>query len=174
MDIKNRIKRISPYFKEMQIVPVDDEQMIYVLVNFPKNWVVDEDIIETKYNTSIELGETPEHYYFFTEIENESSIFDAIEYTIEKMKDAFERAKLLTEKVNELKEIFQNENNTLEELRNLSFNYKKNDISLLETDDLTLANVVKTTNENELITDTVQETPKNETEKISKKNNKQK
>ena len=132
MNIKERIKRIKEYFKEMQIVTVDNEQVIYVAVQFPHGWVIDESI-EEKYNISIEKGDSSNIFYFATEIDNgEDKIFDAIEYNIEKMKDAIERAQLLKTKIAELKDIFQNEKITLSELRTLNFTWDK-DILLENT-----------------------------------------
>ena len=63
MEIKDRIKKLAPYFKEMQIVTIDGEQVIYIVVSFPKGWVIDDDI-ESKFNISIMNGETPDEYYF--------------------------------------------------------------------------------------------------------------
>ena len=37
MEIKDRIKKLAPYFKEMQIVTIDGEQVIYIVVSFPKD-----------------------------------------------------------------------------------------------------------------------------------------
>ena len=48
-------------------------------------------------------------------------LFDAIEYNIEKMKSAIERAQLLTTKIKELREMFENEDISLEKLRSLKF-----------------------------------------------------
>lgn len=125
MTIKERIGKIKEYFKEMQIVTVDGEQIIYVIVNFPYGWVIDESL-ETKFDVSVQEGEYPTEFYFATNIDNgESKIFDAIEYNIEKMKDAIERAQLLKTKIAELKDIFQNENITLPELRSLRFKWDK-------------------------------------------------
>ena len=56
MNIKNRIKEIKEYFKEMQIVTIEGEQIIYVVVAFPNNWIIEPDI-EEKYNVVIERGE---------------------------------------------------------------------------------------------------------------------
>lgn len=124
MDIKDRIKGIKDYFKEMQIVTIEGEQIIYVVVNFPNGWVIDSDI-EDKFNVTIERGETLTEYYFSTDIDTgEHSIFDAIEYNISKMKAAIERAQLLKQKTIELREIFEDENVTLDELRKLTFVYK--------------------------------------------------
>ena len=131
MSIKERIEKIKEYFKEMQIVTIDGEQVIYVIVNFPYGWVIDE-MLETKFDVSVQEGEYPTEFYFATSIDNgENKIFDAIEYNIEKMKDAIERAQLLKTKIAELKDIFQNENITLSELRTLKFTWDKTeDISI--------------------------------------------
>ena len=115
MEIKERIKCISEYFKEMQIVNVDNTQMIYVVVKFPRGWEIEHNLNE-KFSTIVEIGNEPDEYYFFTELDNEYKVFDAIEYTIEKMKNAIERANLLKDKILELKSIFQNENITIEKL----------------------------------------------------------
>ena len=132
MSIKERIEKIKEYFKEMQIVTIDGEQVIYVIVNFPYGWVIDE-MLETKFDVSVQEGEYPTEFYFATSIDNgENKIFDAIEYNIEKMKDAIERAQLLKTKIAELKDIFQNENITLSELRTLNFTWDK-DILLENT-----------------------------------------
>lgn len=128
MGITNRIKQIETYFKEMQIVTIDGKQVIYVIVNFPYGWVIDEEI-EEKYNVTISSGEYNGEFYFCTEIENgEEKVFDAIEYNIEKMKEAIERAQLLSEKTKELKRIFENENITLPQLRNLKIVYDEENI----------------------------------------------
>lgn len=125
MLIKERIEKIKEYFKEMQIVTVDNEQIIYVIVNFPFGWVIDENI-EAKFEVTVQEGEYQTEFYFATNIDNgENRVFDAIEYNIEKMKDAIERAQLLKTKIAELKDIFQNENITLSELRTLNFTWDK-------------------------------------------------
>ena len=99
MNIKERLKHIKEYFKEMQIVTIEYEQIIYVVVKFPHGWVIDSDV-EIKYNVTVEEGNTPNEYYFSTDIESgENVIFDAIEYNVEKMKDAIERAQLLKQKM---------------------------------------------------------------------------
>lgn len=125
MLIKERIEKIKEYFKEMQIVTIDGEQIIYVIVSFPYGWVIDE-TIETKFEVTVQEGEYPTEFYFATNIDNgENKVFDAIEFNIEKMKDAIERAQLLKTKIAELKDIFQNENIKLDELRSLNFTWDK-------------------------------------------------
>lgn len=132
MTIKERIKKIQNYFKEMQIVTVDGEQIIYISVLFPNGWVID-DKIEEKFNVTVNEGTHPNEFYFATEIDNgEDKIFDAIEYTIEKMQDAIERAQLLRNKITELREIFQNDNISIGKLRTLKFTWDE-DILLEDT-----------------------------------------
>lgn len=127
--IKNRIEDIKEYFKEMQIVTVDNKHIIYVIVNFPNNWVID-DTIEDNFNVKISKGNYENEYYFFTEIDNgEDKIFDAINYNIKKMKAAIERANLLKNKMIELRNLFENEIVTLDELKNLKFVYNTNNIT---------------------------------------------
>jgi uncharacterized protein (UPF0333 family) len=124
MGITERIKRIGSYFKEMQIVTVEgNKQVIYVIVSFPYEWVIDNEI-EKKYNVTVGAGNYNGEYYFCSEIENgEEVIFDAIEYNIEKMKEAIERARLLSEKTMELRKMFENEDITLAQLRSLKITY---------------------------------------------------
>lgn len=142
MEIKDRIKRISQYFKEMKIINIDGAQVIYINVKFPQGWTIDENI-EEKFSTVVQNGNELNEYYFFTEIENEEKIFEAIEYNIEKMKDAIERATLLKQKVNELKDIFQDEKITIDNLRNLKFSWEKNDIMavLMDNSDIKIDNI---------------------------------
>ena len=125
MDIKDRIKSISKYFKQMQITTVDDgSQVIYVVVSFPHGWIIDEDL-EKKFGVTVSQGTNINEYYFCTDIESgEQVLFDAIDYNIDRMKEAIERAQLLSKKTTELKSLFEDENITIEELRTLKFDYK--------------------------------------------------
>lgn len=126
MGIKEHIKNIETYFKEMQVVTIDGKQVIYIVVTFPNGWIIEEDI-EEKYNVTVSNGQYNGEYYFCGEMENgEDNIFNAIEYNISKMKAAIERAKLLNDKIIELKNIFSDETISLEELRNMEISYKKN------------------------------------------------
>lgn len=132
MNIKDRIKKLGKYFQGMQIVTTDDgSQVIYVIVRFPYNWIIDDDI-EKKFGVTVAQGSSAEEYYFCTDIETgEQVLFDAIEYNIDKMKEAIERTQLLSRKTNELKSIFEDENVTIEELRTLKFVYdnKQSDVA---------------------------------------------
>lgn len=128
MSIAERIKKIEPYFKEMQIITVEKEPVIYVVVDFPYGWVIDEEL-ESKFNISISKGEYNGEFYFCSEIKNgEEIVFDAIEYNIEKMKEAIERAQLLSEKTKTLKELFEDESISILQLRNLKFVYDEDTI----------------------------------------------
>ena len=131
MGIKEKTKRISEYFKEMQVVTVDGVQMIYVIVNFPNGWTIDK-MTEEKFSTIVEIGNAPNEYYFFTEIDNEDKIFDAIEYNIKKMKDTIERTNLFKQKSDELKKIFQNENYTIQDLKTLEFKLITSELEKIE------------------------------------------
>ena len=117
MSIAERIKKIEPYFKEMQIITVEKEPVIYVVVEFPYGWVIDEEL-EPKFNITIRKGEHSGEFYFCSEIKNgEETVFDAIEYNIEKMKEAIERAQLLSEKTKALKQLFEDESASILQLR---------------------------------------------------------
>lgn len=119
MEIKERIKRIANYFREMQVTTVNGKQVVYVVVQFPKGWIIDDDI-EKKFNITISEGTNFNEYYFCTDMETgEDVVFDAIEYNIEKMQDAIERAQLLAEKTKELRLLFENDNITLSQLKTL-------------------------------------------------------
>lgn len=125
MDIKDRIKNISPYFKGMQVTNADDgTQVIYVIVSFPHGWIIDDEL-EKKFDISI--MKDGNEYYFCTDIDSgEQKLFDAIDYNIEKMKEAIERAQLLSKKTTELKALFENEEISIAQLRTLTFNYDDN------------------------------------------------
>lgn len=127
MDIKDRIKKISKYFRQMQITAVDDgSQVIYVVVSFPHGWIIDEDL-EKRFGVTVSQGTDINEYYFCTDIESgEQVLFDAIDYNIDRMKEAIERAQLLSKKTTELKSLFEDENITIEELRTLKFEYSSN------------------------------------------------
>lgn len=127
MSIKERISKIEQYFKEMQIVTIDGKQIIYVIVNFPYGWVIDEEI-ESTFNVTVDVGEYNGEFYFCGEIDNgEDVVFDAIEYNIEKMKEAIERAQLLSEKTKELKRLFEDESVSISQLRNLKISFNENE-----------------------------------------------
>lgn len=124
-DVQDRIKSIGQYFKEMQVTQVEGTNVIYVVVLFPERWIID-DMIPEKYDVNVMDGKAPGEYYFCAEMEvGFDKVFDAIDYCIGVNKDAMERAKLFQEKINELKEIFGNEENTIKKLRTLEFTFPR-------------------------------------------------
>ena len=123
MDISNRIKKLGKYFNEMQIVEENGVQVIYVIVTFPSRWIIDENFAKSKAVTIME-GDVPGQYFFCTDLETgEEAIFDVIDDNIDKMKEAIERAQLLTAKTKELKTLFENEDIKLEKLRTIRFTF---------------------------------------------------
>lgn len=121
MGISERIKQLGKYFVEMNVVEGEKGKVIYVIVNFPSNWIIDEEYAAKK-NVTIMQGDVVGEYFFSTDIDTgEDVIFDVINDNIEKMKEAIERAQLLTAKTKELKAIFENENIAIEKLRGIRF-----------------------------------------------------
>ena len=126
MDIKERIDNIKDYFNEMKVMAGDDgSQFIYVSVKFPRNWIINDEL-EAKFNVTVMNGNDGNHY-FCTDITNGiDCVFDAVEYNVEKMQEAIERAQLLSKKTMELRDIFENESIDISDLRGLTFSYGRN------------------------------------------------
>ena len=62
------------------------------------------------------------------DIENgENVVFDAIDTNIERMKEAIERSQLLSEKIKELRSLFEDENIPLKDLKTLKIELKETD-----------------------------------------------
>ena len=125
MDVKERIKKVEQYFRGMQVQNVEGQNIIYVIVQFPPKWIVDDEI-PNKFGVSIAQGNDYQgQYYFCAEMEKGfDTVFDAVEYNITKMLTAQERANLLRQKVQELQELFMDESVNIEALRTLEFTYK--------------------------------------------------
>ena len=120
-DIQERIKKTGEYFSGMQVTKVDETDVIYVIVHFPPRWIID-DVVQEKYEVSVVDGKTDGEYLFCAEMGvGFDAVFDAVDHCIQVNKDAMERAQLFQEKINELKEIFGNEENTIKKLRTLEF-----------------------------------------------------
>lgn len=149
MTIKERIEKIKTYFKELQIVTMENVQYIYIVVQFPRGWVVDEEI-QDKFNVTVERGNCDGEFYFCGEIDNgEDKVFDAIEHNILKMKEAIERAQLLSEKTLELKHLFENESMSLDQLRTLKISYDEIPELVITKPKEQIENKDKKKNENE-------------------------
>ena len=124
-DIKDRINKITEYFVGMQVEDVDGEKVVYVKVRFPKSWAIDEEI-PNKFNVSVADSDEGEgvHYFCASMDDGFEAVFNAIDYNIDKMKTAQERAVLFREKVNELKKLFEDETISIKSLRTVDFTYK--------------------------------------------------
>jgi hypothetical protein len=123
-DIQERIKKTGEYFGGMQVTKVDDTDVIYVIVHFPSRWIID-DAVQEKYDVSI-VERSEGEYLFCAEMSvGFDAVFDAVDHCIQVNKDAMERAQLFQEKINELKEIFGNEENTIKKLRTLEFTFPR-------------------------------------------------
>lgn len=147
MDVKDRIENVKQYFKGMQVENLEGANIIYVIVQFPPRWIIDEEI-QNKFGVSVVQGQDyPGQFYFCGEMEKGFDVvFDAIEYNIEKMLTAQERASLLKQKVQELQNLFMDETVSIESLRTLDFTYKTNKIKKKQQKVIEKEEVVNTEN----------------------------
>lgn len=131
MGIKERIEKLGSFFISMNLSA--ENNIIYVLVNFPKSWGCSE-ITEHNFNVKYVRDEMPGQFYFFANMEiGFDKIFDAIEYNIAFNQDAEAKVNLLREKINELKDIFETED--IETLKTLEFKLKKKKTKKKNTND---------------------------------------
>ena len=120
-DIQSRISEIKQYFKEMQVTQVDSTSVIYVIVSFPQRWVMD-DSVQKKYDVNVMNGKEPGEYYFCADISTGfDAVFDAIDFCVQVNMDAMERARIFQDKLLKLKELFGNNDITIDELNELEF-----------------------------------------------------
>lgn len=121
MNIKERIERLGMYFHSMNVAA--ENNIIYVRVQFPKGWGCSE-LTEYNFNVKSVTDEIPGYFYFFANMEiGFDKIFDAIEFNIQFNEEAQAKVSLLREKIEELKDIFENED--INVLKTLEFKYKK-------------------------------------------------
>ena len=115
MNIDERIKSISPYFKGLNIV----NDATFVLTVFPNTWkVFDSETIKEQFNVFVKREK--EGYFFLTETRNGvECLFDAIDYVIKENKAFEEKSALLEVKAKELSDLFVSE--SIEKLRTLKF-----------------------------------------------------
>lgn len=117
--MQKRIDKIKEYFKELNI----SGNIIYITVVFPPKWAISE-LLEENFNVKVVPRQDGQGIYFFTDLTNGfDKLFDAIEYTITFNKQAQEKIELLMYKIEELKELFNNED--ILTLKTLKFSYKK-------------------------------------------------
>lgn len=121
MNIKERIKKLGTYFNSMNIAA--ENNIIYVLVNFPHGWGCSE-VTEHNFNVKVVRDENPGFFYFFADMEiGFDKLFDAIDYNIKFNEDAQAKVNLLRNKIEELKDIFEQED--IQTLETLEFKFKK-------------------------------------------------
>ena len=132
MDIKKRIEKIGNYFNSMNLS--SENGIIYIRVHFPKGWGCSE-VTEHNFNVKSVQDEIPGYFYFFADMEiGFDKVFDAIEYNIKFNEEAQAKVRLLTEKIEELKDIFENEDINI--LKTLEFKYKKRRLKKIKEQDL--------------------------------------
>lgn len=121
--MQKRIDKIKEYFKELNI----SGNIIYITVVFPPKWAISE-LLEENFKVKVVPRQDGQGIYFFTDLTNGfDKLFDAIDYTIEFNKQAQEKIELLMYKIEELKELFNNED--ISTLKTLKFSYKKKNIT---------------------------------------------
>lgn len=122
MNIKDRIEKLGSYFNSMNVAA--ENGIIYVLVQFPKGWGCSE-VTEHNFNVkAVRDNENVGCFYFFANLEvGFDKVFDAIEYNIKFNEEAQAKVNLLREKIEELKNIFENED--INTLKTLEFKIKK-------------------------------------------------
>lgn len=161
MNIKERIERLGMYFHSMNVAA--ENNIIYVRVQFPKGWGCSE-LTEYNFNVKSVTDEIPGYFYFFANMEiGFDKIFDAIEFNIQFNEEAQAKVSLLREKIEELKDIFENED--INVLRTLEFKYKKKKPKSIKTQKTV-------TEESKEIVEPVSETPileENNSDKIDNK-----
>ena len=112
----NRIIALSEYQISMETIVDSDKSTMVVSLKYPKNWKVIKPDETSNIKTFSDGGST---YYWVEDSVDISSILDLIDDTIELNKDLEERVKLLQAKVEELKDIFMEED--LEKLKKIRF-----------------------------------------------------
>lgn len=117
--LQDKINEIKPYFKSLESY----NDALIVRVQFPPKWAVfssDDGLIKPA------PSENAAHEFFYYGDVNKVSledIFDFIKNTIEVNESLEIKAKMLVEKVNELKKLF--EEKKLDELKTLQFTFSK-------------------------------------------------
>ena len=119
MTLNDKIAKLGSRFKKMNIA----EGIIFLTVNFPRDWKINDKILE-KYEVKVMPTEDYEGYYFAATLDiGIDNIFEAINETITFNEVAGIKKALLIEKVNELQQIFEEE--PLDVLQTIEFKYKK-------------------------------------------------
>lgn len=124
MSVEERIEKIHPYFSEMKIVNgEDDSRFICISCRFPEKWKLTPDVTKEKFGADCEK-ESGTSLFWCPISTGFDAIFDAIDYNINVNELAQERIALFKTKINELKELFNDNDITVEMLRTLTFSWK--------------------------------------------------
>ena len=128
--VKERIESIKEYFLGMDV----KDGLVSIAVKFPRKWMI-LDGLDEKYGVVIDeckntngspYAKEQGSFYFAAALEDGFDVaFDAIDENISVMKAAEERVELLEIKTKELKELFSNEENSLEKLKTLEFSFRQ-------------------------------------------------
>ena len=117
MTLQDRITSIQPYFRGIEI----KETLFIVRILYPKKWTAynreDEVIKVTKSDTN------SNEWFYYANIDeiDLNEIFDLVEDTIHTNEALYMKIELMKKKMEELKNLFQEE--TLERLRTLEFTF---------------------------------------------------
>ena len=144
MSIQERINSLGDYFKGMQVSA--ENGIIYVTVQFQKGWACSE-VTEHNFGVKAVQDEVPGVFYFFTDMEvGFDKVFDAIDYNIHFNEEAQAKVNLLREKIEELRNVFENED--INVLKTLEFKYKKKNTKISKSKKENNTTVIETVEEN--------------------------
>ena len=144
MSIQERINKLGDYFKGMQVSA--ENGIIYVTVQFQKGWACSE-VTEHNFGVKAVQDEVPGVFYFFTDMEvGFDKVFDAIDYNIHFNEEAQAKVNLLREKIEELRNVFENED--INVLKTLEFKYKKKNTKISKSKKEYNTSVIETVEEN--------------------------
>ena len=144
MSIQERINKLGDYFKGMQVSA--ENGIIYVTVQFQKGWACSE-VTEHNFGVKAVQDEVPGVFYFFTDMEvGFDKVFDAIDYNIHFNEEAQAKVNLLREKIEELRNVFENEDINVS--KTLEFKYKKKNTKISKSKKENNTTVIETVEEN--------------------------
>ena len=127
MDINERILNIKDYLVTFNI----QDGVACLVANFPEKWTLfDTKTIGEEFNIIIE--ERKDGVFFVCDISDGfDGLFNAVDFIIEQNKALQLKTQLLMDKINKLKELFEQE--SLERLQTLQFVFPEDGVSLLPT-----------------------------------------
>lgn len=122
MTLNEHLVNLSKY--SINFTTVEDYIIISLL--FPSKWTINKPL-----NKNVRFEKIEERYYYAISISNNvDEVFDVIYDTIKYNKEVEEKTKLFKEKIEELKNIFANEN--IEVLKKIEFKIKKKRVNKIQ------------------------------------------